>query len=101
MYSRLDHNTNIAHSSPSMDGVSAKIPNCLRSYLGDQDSFPPQNSECQENMKLQLNIKGKKESIPSLHPIPSIQHSVNVKASSKSLKVNANLSNSQSRTYNI
>ena len=78
-----------------MDDVSAKFPNCLRACLGDQDSSPPQNSECQENKKLQLNIKGRKESVPSLNPIPSIH----VKASSKSHKVN--LSNSQSRTYNM
>jgi hypothetical protein len=77
----------MAHSSPTMNVVSVKFPNYLGAYLGDQDSSPPQNSECQENMKLQMNIKGRKESIPSLHPTPSIQHSIDVKASSKSLKM--------------
>jgi hypothetical protein len=91
----------MAHSSPTMNVVSAKFPNYLGAYLGDQDSSLPQNSECQENMKLQINIKGRKESVPSLHPTPSIQHSIDVKASSKSLKVNENLSNFQSQISNV
>jgi hypothetical protein len=95
---QLDHNINIAHSSPTMNGVSTRFPNCLVAYLGDQDFSPPQNSQCQENMKQKMNIEGRKESIPSLHSIPSIQHSMNVKASSKSINVSANLSNFLSQT---
>eukprot|EP00253_Pinus_taeda_P028903 PITA_28903 len=70
-----------------MDDISAKFPNCFRACVGDQDSSPPQNFECQPNMKLQMKIKGRKEPIPSLHRIPSIQHSMDVKALSKSHEI--------------
>eukprot|EP00253_Pinus_taeda_P028813 PITA_28813 len=47
-----------------------------------------------------MNIKGRKESIPSLHRIPGIQRSTQVKASSKYLKIynrNYHISHSEDR----
>ena len=89
MYLQLDHKISIVHSSQTMDDVSANFQNYLRTDLWEQDSSPSQNLECQANMKQQMYIKGRKESIPSLHSIPNIQHSMNVKASSKFLKMDS------------